>query len=154
MKTKLTLSIILTLLSTSALGNSQKSGTVYICADIENTTKLTLDLSDNKMDQSAVISVDGLKHVYHSYAKELMDAFWVARNKNVLFRLKKSNSESQITLVTHPETLHSTVLHEYSDLVIRRFNASLSASDFHPAHHDVIKINNVDVACTETKWKY
>jgi hypothetical protein len=137
--------LLLMLSSTSAFA-VKDGGTVYICANSDNSVKITADVSDQKQDQLAAVMVDGVSKVFYAYrGKKRENLFLLGSVKNSTLQIKRNaKSAVRVSLSTNPDTIHSQVAHSGEGVTITKFSASLTVSE--------LQINAESVACLETKW--
>ena len=143
----------LALILSSALAHAKPApyhGNFIICANEENTVKMTADLSDGKSEKVATAVQNGVKMVFpesqggHSH---YFFSFYPAK-KTPLLVLKRGEREPEIRLSADPAGGEPEVLHDRKDPLIYkmiRFKALLSLKTF--------KVHERPVSCTESKWE-
>jgi hypothetical protein len=134
------------LLSSASAFAARDGGTVYICANADNSVKITADLSDQKQDQLAVVMLDGVSKVFYAYhGRTRQNLFLVGAVKNSTLQIKKgTRSAIRVSLDTNPETSHAQIAHSGEGVSVIKFSASLTVPE--------LQITAESVACLETKW--
>ena len=138
------LSLLLLLSSASAFA-AKDGGTVYICANKDNSIKLTADLSDQKFNQVAVVMVDGVSKLFHGFnGRTRRNLFLMGAVKNSTLQIRRdAKSPNRVSLDTNPEG-HAQVAHEGAGVTVTKFEATLTVPE--------LQIATEAVSCLETRW--
>jgi len=150
---KATLLLLAVTLFASASAEARKSayhGNFLICANEENTLKMTADLSDGKNEKVATAVFKEIKEIFPEAqkGKPLFNFSFYPSKKTPLLVTRLGEREPEIRLTVDPEQKEYEVLYDTKEPMIykmARFKAILSVKSF--------KVSERQVTCTESKWE-
>jgi hypothetical protein len=125
-------------------------GNFIICANRDDTIKMTADLSDGKGEKVATAVQNGIKLFFPEVSgrKPRYDFQFYPNKQTPLIMTQRGQREPEVALTVGPAPVEPEVLHDRkTPLIYRmiRFKGILTLKTF--------KIFDQDVTCTESKWE-